>query len=87
MLGALAFMMPTMLLSGFMSPIASMPSWLQPVTLLIPMRHFIEILRGVLLKGATVADVAPQMIALAILGVVILTISVALFRRHVTATS
>lgn len=87
MLGALAFMMPTMLLSGFMSPIASMPTWLQPVTLLIPMRHFIEILRGVLLKGATVADVAPQMIALAILGAVILSISVALFRRHVTATS
>jgi drug efflux transport system permease protein len=84
MLGALAFMMPTMLLSGFMSPIASMPDWLQPLTLLIPMRHFIEILRGCLLKGSTLADVAPQMFALALLGVVILSVSVALFRRQVT---
>jgi len=84
MLGALAFMMPTMLLSGFMSPIASMPAWMQTLTLLIPMRHFIEILRGCLLKGATFADLAPQMIALTALGVVILSTSVALFRRHVT---
>jgi ABC-2 type transport system permease protein len=87
MLGTLAFMMPTMLLSGFMSPIASMPGWLRPLTLLIPMRHFIEILRGVLIKGATLADVAPQLTALAILGAVILTVSVVLFRRRVTGTS
>jgi ABC-2 type transport system permease protein len=83
MLGALAFMLPTMMLSGFMSPIASMPSWLQPVTWVIPMRHFIEILRGCLLKGATITDLAPQLIALAILGAVLLTISVVLFRRNV----
>ncbi len=83
MLGALAFMLPTMLLSGFMSPIASMPAWLQPLTLLIPMRHFIEILRGCLLKGATFTDLMPQLFALAILGAAILAISVALFRRHV----
>ncbi len=87
MLGALAFMLPTMLLSGFMSPIASMPGWLQPLTLLIPMRHFIEILRGCLLKGATLADVAPQLLALALLGTVILSVSVALFRRRVRVSS
>jgi ABC-2 type transport system permease protein len=83
MLGALAFMLPTMMLSGFMSPIASMPGWLQAVTWVIPMRHFIEILRGCLLKAATFADLMPQMIALLILGVSILTISVILFRRNV----
>jgi ABC-2 type transport system permease protein len=83
MLGALAFMLPTMMLSGFMSPISSMPGWLQPVTRIIPMRHFIEILRDCLLKGATLSDLAAQMIALTILGAVILTLSVILFRRNV----
>ena len=82
MLGAFAFILPTMLLSGFMSPIASMPAWLRPLTFAIPMRHFIEILRRVLLKGATLLDVAPQLAALAILGVVILSLSIVLFRRR-----
>ncbi len=84
MLGAFAFILPTMLLSGFMSPISSMPRWLQPLTQLIPMRHFIEIMRRCLLKGATLVDLAPQLVALAILGVAILWISVLRFRRRLT---
>ena len=47
------------------------------------MRHFVEIMRGCLLKGATLFDVARQLTALALLGVVILSLSVALFRRRV----
>jgi ABC-2 type transport system permease protein len=84
MLGAFGFMLPAMLLSGFMSPISSMPGWLRPLTMLIPMRHYVEIMRGCLLKGAGVRDLASQMIALAVLGVVILGISVARFRRRLT---
>lgn len=82
MLGAFAFVLPAMLLSGFLTPIESMPGWLQPVTLVIPMRHFIEIMRRCLLKGATFRDLAPQLGALAALGVSILSASVALFRRR-----
>ncbi len=82
MLGAFAFILPTMLLSGFMSPIASMPRWLQHLTLLIPMRHFIEILRRVLLKGATLGDVLPQLVALVVLGALLLGLSIVLFRRR-----
>jgi ABC-2 type transport system permease protein len=82
MLGAVAFMLPAMLLSGFMSPISSMPAWLRPFTMLLPMRHYIEIMRGCLLKGAGLADLAPQMIALTVLGVAILGASIALFRRR-----
>lgn len=82
MLGAFAFILPTLLMSGFMSPIASMPGWLQPVTLAIPMRHFLEIVRRCLLKGATLLDVAPQLAGLAILGVALLGISIAVFRRR-----
>jgi ABC-2 type transport system permease protein len=82
MLGAFGFVLPAMLLSGFLTPIASMPSWLQPVTLIIPMRHFIEIMRRCLLKGATLSDLAPQLGALAAIGFVILSASIALFRRR-----
>jgi ABC-2 type transport system permease protein len=82
MLGAFAFMLPAMLLSGFMSPISSMPSWLRPFTMVIPMRHYIEIMRACLLKGAGFRDLAPQMLALTVLGVVILGVSVARFRRR-----
>ena len=77
-------MLPAMLLSGFMSPIASMPGWLRPFTMLLPMRHYIEIMRGCLLKGAGIADLAPQMSALVVLGIGILGISIVLFRRRLS---
>ena len=82
MLGAFAFMLPAMLLSGFMSPISSMPPWLRPFTMLIPMRHYIEIMRGCLLKGAGIRDLAQQLCALTVLGVGILAVSVARFRKR-----
>jgi ABC-2 type transport system permease protein len=84
MLGTFGFMLPAMLLSGFMSPISSMPAWLRPFTLLIPIRHFVEIMRGCLLKGASLHELAPQMIALAVLGVGLLAISVVRFRKQLT---
>jgi ABC-2 type transport system permease protein len=84
MLGTFAFMLPAMLLSGFMSPISSMPAWLQPFTMVIPMRHYVEIMRRCLLKGAGIQDLAQQMIALGVLGVGILAISVARFRKQLT---
>jgi ABC-2 type transport system permease protein len=82
MLGVFGFILPAMLLSGFMSPISSMPAWLQPFTLLIPIRHFVEIMRACLLKGAGFGDLAPQMIALAVLGIALLAISVLRFRKQ-----
>jgi ABC-2 type transport system permease protein len=84
MLGAMGFVLPAMLLSGFMSPISSMPAWLRPLTMLIPMRHYIEILRGCLLKGAGIHDLGQQLVALTVLGVLILGISVARFRKRLT---
>jgi ABC-2 type transport system permease protein len=83
MLGTFGFMLPAMMLSGFMSPISSMPSWLRPFTMLIPMRHYVEIMRGCLLKGAGVGDLAQQMLALTVLGIGILALSVARFRKRV----
>jgi ABC-2 type transport system permease protein len=82
MLGTFGFMLPAMLLSGFMSPIASMPAWLRPLTMVIPMRHYVEIMRGCLLKGAGIGDLAQQVISLAVLGAGILALSVARFRKR-----
>src|ERR1700733_14922508 len=82
-LGAFLYLFSTLGIGSFIAPSASMPSWLQPITWVIPMRHFIEILRGCLLKGATLADLAPQLTALTILGALLLTVSVVLFRRNV----
>ena len=81
-LGAFSFMLPAVLLSGFASPIENMPRWLQPLTLLNPMRHFVEIMRGCLLKGAGLRELGVQMAALALLGSTLLALSIARFRRQ-----
>jgi ABC-2 type transport system permease protein len=60
MLGTFGFMLPAMLLSGFMSPISSMPSWLRPFTMLIPMRHYVEIMRGWPHRLSAAADLRPR---------------------------
>jgi len=84
MLGAVAFILPAMLLSGFITPIESMPEWLQPATLIIPMRHFIEIMRRCLLKGATLRDLAFPLASLAVIGTTIMAGAIALFRRQLS---
>jgi ABC transporter DrrB family efflux protein len=63
------FLLPAMILSGFLNPIESMPEWLQPVTAFDPVRHFVEILRAVLLKGSSLSDLAPSYVALAGMGI------------------
>lgn len=83
MLGAFSFILPAALLSGFMSPIDTMPRWLQPVTLLNPMRHFVEIARACFLKGAGIGDLVGQLGALALLGIGLLTVAVLRFRKRV----
>ena len=81
-MGAFAFFMPALLMSGSLSPIESMPRWLQPLTLLNPMRHFNEIMRGCLLKGATAADVGRQLIALALIGAAAVAVSIKRFHKR-----
>jgi ABC-2 type transport system permease protein len=65
----------TMLTSGYFTPVANMPIWLQRITLLNPMRYFIEIIRGIMMKGAGVADLSHDILALAVFGIVIFTFS------------
>jgi ABC-2 type transport system permease protein len=81
-LGGFFFMMPAILLSGFMTPIANMPAWIRPVTYVNPVRYFLEILRGCLLKGAGFRDVAPQLAALGAFGTSILILSALRFHKR-----
>jgi ABC-2 type transport system permease protein len=75
------FYFPAVLLSGFMFPIANMPPVVQFFTYLNPLRYFLVIIRGVFLKGVGVTILWPQMLALAVMGVLTLTLATRRFRK------
>jgi ABC-2 type transport system permease protein len=75
------FFMPFMFLSGFAFPIANMPLLIQYISYLIPLRYFLEIVRGVFLKGTSLAQIWPQAVALFALGVTILSLAVMRFHK------
>ncbi|NRP73302.1 Inner membrane transport permease YbhR [Ensifer psoraleae] len=81
-LGAFLFMVPAMLLSGFATPIENMPSWLQPITLVNPLRYFLVIVKGVFLKDIPLAEVVHQTVPLCLIAVVTLSAAAWLFRSR-----
>ena len=81
MVSGFFFNMPAITFSGFGTPISSMPEWLQALTYLNPLRHFLEVLRGVYLKGVGLDVLWPQMAAMSLLAFVMLAISVARFQK------
>lgn len=81
-LGVLTFQMPAVLLSGFISPIRDMPVFLQYVTLLNPIRFFIEITRGIFFKNMGVGDVFLNLIPLIIIATLTLSLAGWTFKRN-----
>jgi ABC-2 type transport system permease protein len=81
-LGAFLFMVPATLLSGFATPIDNMPAWLQPVTLIDPLRYFLVIVRGVFLKSAPFSEIVANTWPLALIAVATLSAAAWLFRRR-----
>jgi len=76
MMGAISLtMLPTIILSGFIFPIANMPKVLQFVTYLIPARYFLLVIRGVMLKGNTVEEIGLLLLVLAGMGIFFLIFS------------
>lgn len=73
--------MPLLLLSGFMFPVASMPETFQWLTLANPLRHYLEIVRGVFLKGAGLEVLWPQFLYLLAMGVGLLWFASTRFRK------
>ena len=71
-----------MLMSGIFTPVTSMPPWAQWVAQASPVLHFARIMRAVLLKGAGLADVAPQLAALVAIGGTVLVLAVRQYRKR-----
>lgn len=76
------FSLPAFMLSGFAFPIHNMPEVVQWVTVLNPLRYFMEIVRGIFLKGTGVAVLWPQMLALLVYGVAVMYLSAARFHKR-----
>jgi ABC-2 type transport system permease protein len=74
-------MIPTMVLSGFMFPLESMPAPILPLTYFIPLRYALVVLRGSFLKGAGVLDLAVPLLAMAAFSVGIFSVAVTRFSR------
>jgi ABC-2 type transport system permease protein len=77
-LGVFAFLVPGLLLSGFIAPIENMPQWLQTVTLINPVRHFVEFVGILYLKGVNAQVFVSSMVPLLVIAAV--SLSVAYFR-------
>ncbi len=82
MVAMFGILMPLNFLSGFAFPIENMPSWIQPITYLIPLRYYITILRGVILKGDGLFQLLPETLTLLGIGIIILTASSLRFRKR-----
>ena len=81
---AFLIMLPSVLLSGFMFPRSEMPLPIYLVTFAIPVTYFLEILRGIVLRGAGFADLLPHIGGLILCTLAIFTISLARFRKQLT---
>lgn len=80
---AFVIMLPSVLLSGFMFPRDEMPLVIRTVTYAIPVTYFIEILRGIVLRAATLRDLIPSLIGLVLCTGFVLTASVLRFRKRI----
>lgn len=81
-IATLVSMLPTMILSGFMFPIRSMPLFLQILSNVTPAKFYLVIMRGIILKGVGVEAFWDQLIYLTLFMLVVLFISVKRFQRH-----
>lgn len=80
-LGAFVFMAPSMVLSGFITPLESLPIWLQTITYVNPMRYFLYIIKGVFLKDMSFLSVALNTLPMFTIGIFGMFVSGWYFRR------
>jgi ABC-2 type transport system permease protein len=76
--------LPSMVLSGFIFPIESMPAAVVPLTYLIPLRYALEAMRGAFLKGSDIPDLAVPLLAMAAFAVVIFGVAVTRFSKRLS---
>ncbi|MFN7096425.1 MAG: ABC transporter permease, partial [Gammaproteobacteria bacterium] len=78
---AFFFFLPSILLSGFLFPFRGMPVWAQYLGNLLPLAHFLPIVRGILLKGNTLADISQNILAIIAFFFVVLIIGIMRYRQ------
>jgi ABC-2 type transport system permease protein len=83
LMGFLSSILPAIILSGFIFPIESMPYPIQLITYLFPIRYFLVMLRGILLKGVGITVVYPEALILLMYALVIIAASVLRFKKKV----
>jgi ABC-2 type transport system permease protein len=81
---AMGIMLPSVLLSGYIFPIASLPLPLRIVSYGLPATHFIKIARGVVIRGATLADLWEPVAALLVISAILIAASARAFQKTVT---
>ena len=75
------FFLPNILLSGYMFPFRGMPGWAQDIGEVLPLTHFLRIVRGILLKGNGFTEILPELWPIVLFLVVVLTIAIKRFRQ------
>jgi ABC-2 type transport system permease protein len=75
------FFLPSMLLSGFMFPFRGMPVWAQMIGEAFPLTHFLRVVRGVMLKDATLSQLQSPLLAMCLFTVIVMIIAMARYRR------
>jgi ABC-2 type transport system permease protein len=75
------FFLPNILLSGYMFPFRGMPDWAQNIGECLPLTHFLRVVRGILLKGNGLAEIAPDLWPIALFLLVMLAIGVKRYRQ------
>ena len=78
---AFFFFLPSMLLSGFMFPFRGMPHWAQVIGEVLPLTHFLRIVRGILLKGNEFPEVVRQLWQIALFAAVALAVGIKRYRQ------
>jgi ABC-2 type transport system permease protein len=75
-------MMPTTMLSGYTFPIDQMPAAVRAITWIVPARYYVTILRSIFLKGSSLLDLLPEVLALAVFAAVIVWVAARGFRKR-----
>jgi ABC-2 type transport system permease protein len=74
--------LPSILLSGFMFPFAGMPRVVQWLAEILPLTHFLRLIRGIMLRGASLWQLWPEMLALFAFTVVMMALAILRFRKR-----
>ena len=82
MIALVATLLPTIMISGFIFPIKSMPWLIQLISYLVPARYFIVIVRGIMLKGNTIMELYPQALPLLLMTAVLLANAIRKFNLN-----